>query len=488
MFALALFLLSPAPVDARQVSFTILFTNDHHGQLEPLPDGFGGVSRRATLIKRIREEVGPSRVLLVDAGDIFTGGALSGLTKGEADCAAYRLMGYDVVALGNHDFDYGSKYLREVKQKYRIPWISTNVVTRNNNFLQPPFVIKGVGIKLGIVGFANTDTPSVTKRDHVRGMVFNSPTLVAKGLRTTLKKESDIFIVVSHAGLQEDKKLAKAVTYLHVIVGGHSHDALEQPVVEKKANGWPNGPIVVQAGSKGRYLGRLDLTVAGNRKDGYQVTKYRHQLIPVDPTLEPDPEMEALLEKFKGTYAVGLDERICQVKKNAARRYDGDWPLGCLAADAARAATEADVAVLNSGSFRSDLRAGAMTKGTLREILPFEDEVETCLMPGGLLKSILDRSASRVGGGAFLQVSGVVVEGKAGDLTVTVNGEPLAPKREYKVAVNDFLAGGGDGYVAFSKLKSRVKTGLFLRDLLQKSLEDKGEVPESVEDPRWKLK
>ena len=124
LILLAVLALSPlASAWSRESSFTILFTNDQHGQLEPLPDGSGGVSRRATLIDQVRKEVGADKVVLVDAGDLFTGGALSGLTRGEADCAAYQAMGYDAVALGNHDLDYGLAALREYRVKFHTPWI-----------------------------------------------------------------------------------------------------------------------------------------------------------------------------------------------------------------------------------------------------------------------------------------------------------------------------------------------------------------------------
>jgi len=166
---------------ARQVTFTILFTNDHHGQLEPESDGWGGVSRRATAIQAVRQEVGASKVVLVDAGDLFTGGPLSGLTRGEADAAAYQAMGYDAIAVGNHDLDYGADRLRELHLKYKTPWISANLIRHGMNVVRP-FEFKYAGVRVGIIGFSTPETPALTKRENTRGMVFNSPVAVANGL------------------------------------------------------------------------------------------------------------------------------------------------------------------------------------------------------------------------------------------------------------------------------------------------------------------
>ena len=129
---------SPALSSAREVSLTILFTNDHHGQVDPVHETdpskpVGGVTRRMALIGKIRQEVGPANVLLVDGGDLFTGTALSGLTNGEVDCAAYQLMKYDAVVLGNHDFDYGKKAILDFRKKYNLPWVSANAVVRGNS-------------------------------------------------------------------------------------------------------------------------------------------------------------------------------------------------------------------------------------------------------------------------------------------------------------------------------------------------------------------
>jgi 2',3'-cyclic-nucleotide 2'-phosphodiesterase (5'-nucleotidase family) len=488
-FIFSLFLLgslfSSGAVFARQVTFTILFTNDTHGQLEPTEDGWGGVARRATVLQAVRQEVGASKVVLVDAGDLFTGGPLSGLTRGEADAAAYQAMGYDAIAIGNHDLDYGADRLRELRLKYKTPWIAANLIRHGMNIVRP-YELKYAGVRVGFIGFSNPNTPALTKRENTRGMVFNQPIAVARGLHTILKKDADIFVAVSHLGLDGDKALAKAATFLHVIVGGHSHDLLEKAVAPDKTAGAYAGPIIVQAGERGRYLGRLDLTVDGDKKNGYRVVSYRYHLIPLSKEVASDPAMEKLMQDFQSRYGGDLETKVCTVGKDSARRNDGDWPIACLSVDALRNAAQAEIGLLNSGSFRSDLKAGNMTKGGLMSLLPFDDQVVTVQMTGSMIRQVLERSLAKKGESGFLQLSGISVSGKPGAMEITVGNEALSSRREYKVAINDFLAGGGDGYDVFSRLKSREKLDLKLRDVVEKELKAVQSVPDTVDTPRWK--
>jgi len=488
-FILSLFLLgtifSPGAVFARRVTFTILFTNDTHGQLEPMEDGWGGVARRATVLQAVRQEVGASKVVLVDAGDLFTGGPLSGLTRGEADVAAFQAMGYDAIAIGNHDLDYGADRLRELRLKYKTPWISANLIRHGMNVVRP-YELKYAGVRVGLIGFSNPNTAMMTKRENTRGMVFNQPAAVAKGLHTILKKDADIFVAVSHLGLDGDKVLAKSATFLHVIVGGHSHDLLEEAVAPGKSAGAYTGPIIVQAGERGRYLGRLDLTVDGDKKTGYRVVSYRYHLIPLSKEVAPDSAMEKLLQDFQSRYGGDLETKVCLVGKDSARRNDGDWPIACLCVDALRNAAQAEIGLLNTGSFRLDLKAGNMTKGVLMSLLPFDDQIVVVQMTGSMIRQVLERSLAKKGESGFLQLSGIAVSGKPGALEITVGGEALSSRREYKVAINDFLSGGGDGYDVFPRLKSREKMDLKLRDVVEKELKAAQSVPDKVDTPRWK--
>lgn len=255
LFLLAVFSLSlPAGSLAREVTLTILFTNDHHGQDDPihqddLSKPVGGVTRRMALIEKIRKEVGPDHVVLVDSGDLFSGTAFSELTHGEVDCDAYQLMRYDAICLGESDFTYGKKALLDFRKKFHIPWVSANVVSGGQPYIRP-YVLKATGVRVGLIGFCNPETPSLIGREAVSGLVFNPPGASAKGLHSILKKDADIFIVLSNLGVETDKKFAKDNPFIHVVIGGYSQTLLTTPLVNQSKNGDLLGPIMGQAAPK----------------------------------------------------------------------------------------------------------------------------------------------------------------------------------------------------------------------------------------------
>jgi 2',3'-cyclic-nucleotide 2'-phosphodiesterase (5'-nucleotidase family) len=492
LFFLALSAWFPLSAQARVSHFTLLFTNDQLGQVEPIPSTdankpVGGVARRMALVEKIRQEVGPSNVFLVDGGNLFTGTALSDLTRGEVDCAAYKLMAYDAVVLGERDFDEGEKALLGFEKDYKIHWISANaIMVGGQNFMQS-YVLRSVpGLRIGIIGFSNEKTPQLTKRENVRGLTFYPPSDVAKGLHSILKKDADFFIALTHEGLAADEKLAKENSFLHVVVGGYSQDVLADPVVDKRKDGTLNGPIIAQAGSHGLYLGRLDLTVDGDRKHGYAIQDYKYQLIPITADLPEDPQMLALLAKFeKKLQNLSLDEVLTTADSPAINNEAGDSLLGQITADSVRKASGAAVALIHSGAFVGDLKAGSFTRENLYTLFPYEDDVITFEMPGRVLRKIIEQSVTASGSAGFLQVSGLTISRAAEGLTILVGTEPLNERLRYKVATNGFLAEGGAGYDVFRQLKDREKTGLMVRSLLEAALKETPHLSTSPLEKRW---
>lgn len=485
---------------ARQGTLTLLFTNDHLGQIDPLENvdlskPVGGVTRRMALIEKIRKEVGAKNVLVVDGGDILSGTAFSELTRGEVDCAAYHLMGYDAVALGEHDLDYGKKAILEYESRkgFDIPFVSVNVVMPGNhqNFVRPYVMRYAGGINVGIIGFSNPDTPAMTRRDNVRGLSFQPAGATAKGIHSILRKNVDLFIALSRLGVEEDKKFAKDNPFLHVIIGGHSQTLLTEPIVDKKADGSLAGPLIVQAGSRGLYLGRLDLTVQGHRdpktkKAEFSIVDYKYQLIPVTADLPEDPRMTALLEKYKQHLkSKPLEETLATVAGNPPGTLDS-W-IGEIATDAMRQSAQADTALLNNGSFRGDFKEGPLTRQALYGLYPFDDSIVVVDMPGSSLRKILQLSLSQKGQSAFLQVSGLKIRKVGSDLQIWVGAEPLQDRRKYRVAANDFLASGGDGYDFFKFFKSRQKTAVMIRNLVEEALKSRQTLTAADFGKRWDL-
>jgi len=485
----------PSFVQAKEGQITILFTSDHHGQVEPVHESdaskpVGGVARRMALIEKIRQEVGEKNVILVDTGDLFRGTAFSEMTNGKVDCAAYQLMRYDAIGLGEQDFDYGRKTLTEYRKEFGLPWVSANVISAGQPFLRP-YVLKSAGnLRVGLIGFSSQDALSVARRENVRGLIFNPPDGAAKGLHSIFKKDADIFVVLSRIGLEGDKKLAKNNSYLHVILGSREQAGLTLPIVNKFKDGTVAGPIIGQSGPRGLYLGRLDLSVEGHRDPKtknatYSITDYKYQLIPITSDLPEDPQMVALLDSYRSKLkSEPLDEPLGEAVK-AEMNDQGDSVWGQMAADEVRKASGADVALINSDFFHSDFHTGTITRAILYEMVPTDNEIVTVEIPGSALRKTLEVAASKKGQGAFLQVSGVKIQKTGDSLSIWVGDQPLKDHQKYQLALNDFLADGGDGYEQLRRFKYRKRTGVMVRPLLEQALKTRKTISSTDLQPRW---
>jgi 5'-nucleotidase / UDP-sugar diphosphatase len=482
---------------AREVTLTLLFTNDHHGQVDPVHQDdpskpVGGVTRRMALIEKIRKEVGPDHVVLLDSGDLFSGTAFSELTHGEVDCEAYQLMRYDAIGLGESDFTYGKKALLDFRRKFHIPWVSANVVSGGQPYIRP-YVLKATGVRVGLIGFTNPETPVLIGREAMWGLVFNPPGASAKGLHSIFKKDADIFIVLSNLGVEADKKFAKDNPFIHVVIGGYSQTLLTEPIVTKSKDGSILGPIIGQAGSRGLYLGRLDLTVEGHRDPktkiaAYSIVDYRYQLIPITSDLPEDPQMVELLQKYKDQLKEKpLDEVLATVSTDFNRAENGDSLVGEITTDAMRKSAQTEIALLNNGSFKTGFNTGDLTREILYEILPTDSEIVAIDVPGIYLRKAIEESATEKGKDDFLQVSGLTITQHGDELQIKVGDELLNDKRKYQIAVNGFLAGGGSGYDFFRRLKSRRKTQIMVRGLLEETLKSKSKITTADIDKRWNL-
>jgi 2',3'-cyclic-nucleotide 2'-phosphodiesterase (5'-nucleotidase family) len=193
--ALVLFLgVSVAAPTHAQVTVTILHTSEHHGTVQPIEHGpyagLGGVERRAALIKQIRQEI--EHVVVVDSGDLLVGTAMSSVFRGEVDIAAMDLMGYDAVAVGNHDFDFGTQHLRGLRKEATFPFLCTNVQPREPEICQR-FTVKNVGpIRVGLIGLiGKRNYPDTFNRAVVREVELLDPIVAANRKQKEKRKEKE---------------------------------------------------------------------------------------------------------------------------------------------------------------------------------------------------------------------------------------------------------------------------------------------------------
>ncbi len=271
-----------------EVSLTILHTNDFHGASMEL------LAKRATLIKQIRAT--ERRVLLVDAGDIFTRGSYATYFYGELEFAVMNQLQYDLMVLGNNEFkavwdlNLARKILFERIRQAKFPILGANLIVDETKSLpegvKPYIILPVAGIKVGFIGLTSTK-PNFYPQ--FMGWSVESPETTLTRLLPEIKQKSEIVIALTHIGFGADKKLARQGQELTAIIGGDSHTLLHKPVVV-------NGIPIVQTGSGGRYLGRLDLTLQPT-KSGWKLLRFQGKVLDLRK-IAPDPEIKKLIEEF----------------------------------------------------------------------------------------------------------------------------------------------------------------------------------------------
>src|SRR5258706_12323991 len=263
--ALRLVLLSPWFARAGE-RITILHTSEHHGALQPIEEGpyrgLGGVARRAGLIEKIRREA--KNVLLVDSGDLVIGTAMSSVFRGAPDIAAMNLMGYDALALGNHDFDFGLEHLKALQKQARFPFLCTNTRPKKEGVCRP-YAVKTIGpLRVGILGLiGRKNYPDLFERGAVKEIEFQDPLAAAAEAAREIRGRVDLLVAVTHEETDEDLALARPVGRIDVIVGGRTpgFDGLipagRETAVQGRMEPTPRGPIFVKSHQQARPLGRL---------------------------------------------------------------------------------------------------------------------------------------------------------------------------------------------------------------------------------------
>src|SRR6185436_867731 len=319
------------------------------------------------------------------------------------------------------------------------------------------------GLRVALFGLVTGDVTTIVAVKPNAGVAVGDPIAVARRLVPVLRSQAVVVIAVTHLGVDVDRKLAERVPGIDLIVGGHSHTPLQKPILIHNAtpNGY-DGTVIVQAGSRGVYLGRIALYLKGRTP-----MRYAGALLPVRPIDGEDASVLSYLKPLADSMSVLVDRAVFETTDAIPSRglRDGETPLGNFVADVARDVGHAEVGIVNSGGIRAPIPRGRVTAGDIYSVVPFDNEVAVVMMPGWQLRQLLDFGARRLGKGGFPQVSGVSFTIRGDRATdVKVNGRVLESDRVYRVATIDFLIGGGDGYTIFAKAGEPERTGIFLRD------------------------
>ena len=433
----------------------VIATNDFHGALEPRADARGvrrgGAAAMAAVIEQARRACSDGCVsVLVDGGDMFQGTPASNLAFGWPVVELYNALDYSAAALGNHEFDWGVDTLRSRMRQARFRILGANVRFadgRDVPWIPDDTLVDRGGVRIGIVGVAGRETPSDTKAEHVRGLVFADPApVVDERARALRARGAHVVIVVAHEGAFCDRDgtasceggivdLARRITEpVDAIVSGHTHS-----VVRTRIEGRP----IVQARVSGRAVAIVDIDLAGGVETA---------IVDVLPdSVEAMPVADSIARRAVAAVAELVGAPVARIAV-AMPRQGEQYALGHLIADAQRWAGMADLALINNGGIRAGLAEGTATYGALYEIHPFGNMLVRVSARGhdirAYLARLLDRPEPRV------HVSGATITfdpQRPPDervLSVTMaDGRPLRDSAVYRIVINDFMAGGGEGAV-----------------------------------------
>ena len=413
-------------------------------------------------IAQIRSRA-PDRTLLLDAGDTWQGTFTSNANRGEAVVKAMNLMRYDAQALGNHDFDWGQEVLQQRAKDASFPFLAANLLDATTGRLPAyvkPWIVKDVGLaKVGIIGLTNPRSPSIVKASSIAGLTFLPAVDTVRRYIAEVRERSDIVVVLSHIGVDEDTELAQLVPDIDIIVGGHTHLALRTSRTIGKTR-------IYQTGAYTENLGRIEITIDRATRKPTAIAG-ADVLVPITSgTVRPDPDVAALVAQRRAE-GLAITSRVVGTTAVPLEGVRGtEVPIGNLIADALldygrKQGWQTDIAFYNQAGVRASLTQGEITFGALYQVLPFANTIVQVELTGAQLKEVFEGAAGAAGrlhmaGGSFVyRFSNPPLERV---LSANVGGAPLDPARIYRVVTIDYLYTGGDGHTGF-KNGINVKVG-----------------------------
>jgi 2',3'-cyclic-nucleotide 2'-phosphodiesterase (5'-nucleotidase family) len=472
LFVLLLFATPPGAQEQPAVYLTFIHVNDFHGHLLSTIDKsisdtrpVGGAARLARMIEDERAR-NPEGTLLLSAGDMFQGTSISNLFRGQSVMAVMNYLKFDAMAIGNHEFDWGQAILNQLAESAGFPFLAANIQdTQHKNpvWAKPFVVLEKRRLKIAVVGLTTPETPYSTKPDNVSGFTFQEPEQALPQLIRELRSSgADLVVLLSHSGLDADRKIAESVSGIDVIVGGHSHTAVAHPLRIGET-------IIVQAGSNGAYLGVLQLKVDSSTRKVIDYTRENElRTAFADPDNPVDSSVAEIVDRFNNQVKAEFAREVGETSVDLKRSSREESNVGNLICDALRESSGADIAVHNSGGIRTDIPKGKITLEQVYSLLPFDNNLIVMDLTGDQVKQILEQNTSPEH--KILQISGMTVQYDlsrppgARVIGAQIANKPLDPGKTYRVATNDFLAAGGDQYSTFKNGKNIV-SGDLLRDV-----------------------
>ncbi|KNC95248.1 bifunctional UDP-sugar hydrolase/5'-nucleotidase UshA [Trabulsiella odontotermitis] len=515
-------------------NITILHTNDHHGHFWRNDYGEYGLAAQKTLVDGIRKEVAAQggSVLVLSGGDINTGVPESDLQDAEPDFRGMNLIGYDAMAVGNHEFDNPLTVLRQQEKWSKFPFLSANIYQKSTGerLFKPWALFKRQGLNIAVIGLTTDDTAKIGNPEFFTDIEFRKPAeeakLVIQELQQTVKP--DIMIATTHMGHYDngnhgtnapgDVEMARSLPAgsLAMIVGGHSQNPVCMASENKKQvdyiPGTPcapdkqNGIWIVQAHEWGKYVGRADFEFRNG-----EMKLVHYQLIPINlkkkitydngeservlytPQIPENPQMLSLLSSFQSKGKAQLGVKVGSVNGH----LEGDRSkvrfvqtnMGHLILAAQMARTSADFAVMSGGGIRDSIEAGDISYKDVLKVQPFGNVLVYVDMSGQEVTDYLTAVAQmKPDSGAYPQFANVSFVAKAGKLSdLKINGEPVDLNKKYRMATLSFNATGGDGYPKIDGKPGYVNTGFIDAEVLKQYIQQNSPLDVSTYEPKGEV-
>ncbi|ECI3618398.1 bifunctional UDP-sugar hydrolase/5'-nucleotidase [Salmonella enterica subsp. enterica] len=535
---LAAFALTTQPAQAyekdKTYKITILHTNDHHGHFWRSEYGEYGLAAQKTLVDSIRKEVAQEggSVLLLSGGDINTGVPESDLQDAEPDFRGMNLIGYDAMAVGNHEFDNPLTVLRQQEKWAKFPFLSANIYQKSTGerLFKPWAIFTRQDIKIAVIGLTTDDTAKIGNPEYFTDIEFRKPAEEAKVViqELNMNEKPDVIIATTHMGHYDngdhgsnapgDVEMARSLPAgsLAMIVGGHSQDPVCMASENKKqvnyVPGTPcapdkqNGIWIVQAHEWGKYVGRADFEFRNG-----EMKMVNYQLIPVNlkkkvtwdngkservlytSEIAENPQMLSLLTPFQNKGKAQLEVKIGSVNgllegdRSKVRFVQTNMGRVILAAQIAR--TGADFGVMSGGGIRDSIEAGDITYKSVLKVQPFGNIVVYADMSGKEVVDYLTAVAQmKPDSGAYPQFANVSFVAKEGKLTdLKIKGEPVDPAKTYRMATLSFNATGGDGYPRIDNKPGYVNTGFIDAEVLKEFIQQNSPLDAAAFTPKGEV-
>jgi 5'-nucleotidase / UDP-sugar diphosphatase len=444
------------PALAADVRLTFLHTNDMHARAVESKTEIG-YSRIASLVSDFKAQ--NPNTLVIDAGDAFHGLPFANLEQGASIVKLMNAVGYDYMAPGNHDFNYGQARLLELEKQATFKVLAANIYKDGKRLFAGNDIKSIGGLRVAFFGLATPETVYKSDPRNTAGLSFKDPISEAKQVVSELKGQYDVLVCVCHLGIDASSevtsvKVAEAVPQIDLVIDGHSHSSLAATTLANDS-----GALVVSADSYGTSLGVAELLVGKDRKIVSRTA--RTITLATNPSIPSDAKVKAVADGIVAAQGAMLDVKVgatsvaLEGKREIVRTSETN--LGRLIANGMKYATGADIAFINGGGIRDSIPAGDITKKQIFTVQPFGNLIWTTTVKGSELDAIIEHGVGKLPApdGRFPHFAGLTYALDAskpvGDRVsdIEVGGQAIDPDKDYSFALLNFEFAGGDEYTMF---------------------------------------